>query len=127
MNTVKPFKEANNGVLLKTSQKVCFDDIFLAVNVAASLGDICGKLPPTFWAKIKSFLRLLSTRGTKHGVEGRRRSCITIPFSLPTLGVLGRMCCGDFEMCCEDFEMYCEFKMCFKEFGMCFEEFGMRT
>ena len=27
-NTVKLFKEANNGVVLKTSQKVCFDDNF---------------------------------------------------------------------------------------------------
>ena len=38
---MEPFKEANKDVLLKTSQRVCFDDIFLAVNVAASLGDIC--------------------------------------------------------------------------------------
>ena len=53
MKTVEPFKEAKNGVVLKTSQKVCFDDIFLAVNVAASLGDICGKLQPTFRTKKK--------------------------------------------------------------------------
>ena len=29
MNTMELFKEANNGVVLKTSQKVSFDDIFL--------------------------------------------------------------------------------------------------
>ena len=40
-------------------------------------------------------------------------------------GVLGRMCCKDFEMCCEDFRICSEFKMCFEEFGMCFEEFAM--
>ena len=69
----------------------------------------------------------------KHGGEGRRRSCVTVPFSLPTLGVLGRMCREDVEMCCEDFEMCCEdfricteFKMCCEEFGMCFEEFGIK-
>ena len=79
-----------------------------------------------------------STRWTKHGFE--ERSCVTVSFSLPTLGFLGLMCsedfeisCEDFEMCCEDFEICCEdfdmcredfricseFKMCFKEFGMC--------
>ena len=42
--------EANNGVVLKTSQKVSFDDIFLAVDVAASMGGICGNLQPTFRA-----------------------------------------------------------------------------
>ena len=50
------FKEANNSVVLKTIQKVCFDDIFLAVNVAASLGDICVELKPTFRAKKQNFL-----------------------------------------------------------------------
>ena len=52
----QPFKEAINGVVIKTSQQVCFDDIFLAVNVAAFLGDICGKLQLTFQAKNKTFL-----------------------------------------------------------------------
>ena len=52
---MEPFKEANNGVP-KTSQNVCFDDIFLAVKVAASLGDMCGKPQPTFRAKNKTFL-----------------------------------------------------------------------
>ena len=52
----QPFKEAINGVVIKTSQQVCFDDIFLAVNVAAFLGDICGKLQLTFQTKNKTFL-----------------------------------------------------------------------
>ena len=116
---MEPFKEANNGVVLKTSQRVCFDDIFLAVNVAASLGDICGKPQPTFRAKNKTFLQLLSTRATKHGVERRRRSWVTVPFSLPTLGVLGRMCWEDFEMCCEDFEMCCEDFKCVAKILKC--------
>ena len=62
---------------------------------------IC-KVLPAFRTKFERNLQRLSTRGTKHGVEGRRRSCVTVPFSLPTLAVLGRMCCEDFEMCCED-------------------------
>ena len=42
MNAVELFDEAHNGVVLKTSQKLCFENIiFLAVNVAASMGDIC--------------------------------------------------------------------------------------
>ena len=52
----QPFKEAINGVVIKTSQQVCFDDIFLDVDVAAFLGDICGKLQLTFQAKHKTFL-----------------------------------------------------------------------
>ena len=52
----QPFKEAINGFVIKTSQQVCFDDIFLAVNVAAFLGDICGKLQLTFQTKNKTFL-----------------------------------------------------------------------
>ena len=44
MNAVELFDEAQNGVVLKTSQKLCFENIiFLAVNVAASMGDICGQ------------------------------------------------------------------------------------
>ena len=50
MNAVELFDEANNGVVLKTSQKVCFENIiFLAVNVAASTGDICGQ-KQIFWS-----------------------------------------------------------------------------
>ena len=54
-DAVELFEEANNGFVLKLSQKVCFNNIiFLAVNVAASMGDVCGKK--------KTFLELLSTR-----------------------------------------------------------------
>ena len=44
------FQGSYNGVVLKTRQQLCLDDIFLAVNVPASLGNICGKLQPTFRA-----------------------------------------------------------------------------
>ena len=79
---------------------------------------------------------------TKHSIEGRRRSCVTVSFFLcQDLGSWGEcvvkifeMCCEDFEMCCEDFEMCCddfrifsEFKMCFEELGMCCALFEMRT
>ena len=53
-----------------------------------------------------------STRWTKHGFEGRRRSCVTVSFSLPTLGFLGRMCSEDFEISCEDFEMCLKISKC---------------
>ena len=51
------------------------------------------KILPAFRTKFEWNLQRLSTRGTKHGVEGRRRSCVSVRFSLPTLGVLRRMCC----------------------------------
>ena len=77
------------------------------------MGDVCGK---------KNVLGVVVYTLTKDGAEGRRRSCVTVPFSLPTLGVLGRMCCRDYEICCEDFETYCEdFRIC-SEFKMCVEE-----
>ena len=49
-------------------------------------------------------LLMVSSTHCVRGVEGRRRSCVTVPFSLPTLGVLGRMCCEDFEMCWKIFK-----------------------
>ena len=80
------------------------------------------QLPWAMFAGKKKFLGVVIYTLTKDGVEGRRRSCVTVPFSLPTLGVLGRMCCRDYEICCEDFEMYCkDFRIC-SEFKMCVEE-----
>ena len=84
------------------------------------------QLPWATFAGKKNFLGVVVYTLTKDGVEGRRRSCVSVSFSLPTLGVLGRMCCRDYEICCIDFEMYCEdfricseFKMCFKEVEIC--------
>ena len=125
----------------KTSQKVCFNYIFVAVKVAASMGEICGKILPAFRTKFEGNWQRFSTRGTKHSIEGRRSSCVTVSFfSAKTWGpganVLWRfrnvlrdfeMCCEDFEMCCEDFRICSEFKMCFEELGMCCALFEMRN
>ena len=107
MNTMELFKEANNGVVLKTSQKVSFDDIFLV--------HISGK------KKKKNFLVVVvhtwnkTWRQRKEEEELRTRSF----FPLPTPGVLGRMCCEHYEMCGEYFRICSQFKICFEEFGMC--------
>ena len=71
MNTVELFKEANNGVVLKTTQKLRSDDILLTVNVAASMGVIWGKRQPTFRAK-KDFQILVVVVHTLDKT-GRRR------------------------------------------------------
>ena len=77
------------------------DRVFLPlVSSRTFISFVICKILPAFRTRFERNLQRLSKRGTKHGVEGRRRSCVTVPFSLPPLGVLGRMCCEDFEWIC---------------------------
>ena len=62
------------------------------------LGRHLRQAPTHISGKTQNFLVVVVHTWTKHGVQGRRRSCITVPFSMPTLGVLGRMCCEEFEI-----------------------------
>ena len=111
------FDEAHNGVVLKTSQKLCFENIiFLAVNVAASMGDICGQ--KKFFGVVVYTLNKRWRRRKEEKLRNR------ILFSANTWGP-GAKVLQSFEICCEDFEMYCEdFRIC-SEFKMCFEEVGI--
>ena len=127
------FQGSKNGVVLKTSQKVCFDDNFSCCQRHSFPGRHLRQAPTHISGKKQNFLVVVVHTWNKTWRRRKEeRRCVTVPFSLPALGVLGRMCCEDFEMCCEDFEMCCEdFEMCCEDFRicsgfkMCFEEFGM--
>ena len=118
MNAVELFDEAQNGVVLKTSQKLCFENIIFGLSTS--------QLPWATFAGKKKFLGVvvytLNKRWRRRKEEKLRNRIL---FSANTWGPGAKML-QSFEICSEDFEMYCEdFRIC-TEFKMCFEEVGIR-